>query len=108
MVKGIIKGVTGWVRDKVEDASDAIGKKITGKYDYLVNCGKAIDIKHGYGDNFKCPNCEYILCSDCATELMEIKVLQNPALFKKGRRQYYLRCPGCGNILWESDIELFR
>lgn len=106
-------GLTDWVRDKVEDASDFVGKKVTGNYDHIVNCnkcGRPIDIKHGYGSNFKCPshNCGYVICQDCAENLIEVNVLQNPALFKKGRRQYYLKCPRCNNIIYESDVELFK
>ena len=110
---GIFDQATDWIRDKVEDAVDFWGKNISGNYkyfEYCYVCGKTIDTKYGYGDNFKCINCGLLLCEDCAYEhlIVEERILQHPALFKKGRKQTRIRCPNCGHTVWESDIETFR
>ena len=81
----ILMGITNWIRDKVEDAGDFRGKKISGNYeyfDYCYTCGKTIDTKYGYGDDFKCDECGLLLCEDCALEnlIFEERVLQHPSL----------------------------
>jgi len=106
-------GITDWVRDKVEDATDFWGKEISGNYQYFADCytcGKTVDTKYGIGANFLCPECRLFLCEECYRDekIVEERVLQHPALFKKGRRQHRFRCPNCGCVTYESDVELFR
>jgi uncharacterized protein with PIN domain len=107
-------GLVNVFKDIVEDKiMDGIGKKVTGNYKYFVNCrkcGRQIDTKKGFlaGGGLKCSQCEYIVCFECGERLLEVDVKQNPAMFKKGRREFYLRCPNCSKEIWRSEVEEFR
>ena len=107
---GIISKFQDIVEDKIVDG---IGKHVTGKYEYYANCkkcGAQIDTKKGYnaGGGLRCPSCDYVLCDDCAEKIMEVDVKQNPAMFKKGRREFYIRCPSCNKEMWRSEVEEYR
>jgi predicted RNA-binding Zn-ribbon protein involved in translation (DUF1610 family) len=104
----LFMGLSNWLRDSVENVVDSVGR-ITGGYKYWENCnrcGTKIDVKYGY-DCFKCENCGYILCNNCANSFINVKVLNNPGLFRKGRRQLYIICPSCGQKE-NGPIEEFR
>ena len=101
-------GITDRIRDSVENIADSVGK-VTGGYKHWVycnKCGKQIDVKYGY-NCFRCANCGYILCNTHAEEYMSVRVLVNPGLFRKGRREWYIICPSCGQRQNEG-VEEFR
>ena len=90
--------ITDWIKDKVEDSIDYFNKKITGNYEHFETCKyclKPIYVKYGIGDNFYCSSCNIFLCEDCISKYIRVEtiILQHPALFKKGRRQFKYRCP---------------
>lgn len=89
---------------------DIVEKNITGDYPYFKNCrscGEKIDYKNGMGNNFECPECGYVLCYRCAQEkivdVAEPIVLQNPALFKSGKKKYVYKCPDCKFVVGEEE-----